>query len=268
MLTKMLTKEWRYFLLAVGFFSRIPVPQHADFDEAELNYAAKYFPLVGIMVGLCGAGAFECAAAFLPQTIAILISMATTIYITGAFHEDGLADSADGLGGGWNREQILTIMVDSRLGTYGAVALFFALFTKFYLLQAMHSAWIPFALIVAHTVSRLCAVWLMATLTYAKTAGKAKPLATSLSLSSLCLANVLGLLPVLFMGYFLNQVYSVSQLMQLSLMIVMPVFIGWYWWRHKIQHWLAGYTGDTLGAVQQITELMIYFGIVLWSVNN
>ncbi|MFM9835282.1 MAG: adenosylcobinamide-GDP ribazoletransferase, partial [Methylophilaceae bacterium] len=115
--------EWRYFLLAIGFFTRIPVPSFADFHEAELNHSGKYFTLVGIIVGLVGAIAYYIFSMVFPTSIALLISMASTIYLTGAFHEDGLADSADGLGGGWQREQILTIMQDSRIGTYGAVAL-------------------------------------------------------------------------------------------------------------------------------------------------
>ncbi len=169
MLNKLML-ELRYCLLAVGFFTRLPVPTWRDYQDAHLNHAAKYFPLVGILVGGLGALAYWISHQFLPESVAILISMATTVYVTGAFHEDGLADSADGLGGGWDREQILNIMVDSRLGTYGAVALFFVLFTKFHLLLAMPTAYIPCALIIANALSRLCAVWIMATLDYAKPA--------------------------------------------------------------------------------------------------
>ena len=135
---KMLTKEWRYFLLAAGFFTRIPVPQQADFEEQELNEASKYFPLIGIIVGFVGASIYLLSAIFVPQSIAVLFSMLATIYLTGAFHEDGLADSADGMGGGWDRQQILTIMKDSRLGTYGAIALFSALLAKYHLLNVIY----------------------------------------------------------------------------------------------------------------------------------
>ena len=155
--------ELRYFLLAIGFFTRIPVPNFADFQEAELNNSAKYFPFVGIIVGLSGALSFYLASLVFPQALAVIISMATTIYLTGAFHEDGLADSADGMGGGWQREQILTIMQDSRLGTYGAVALFLVLFAKFQVLNLLHPAFVVVTLIAGHALSRLCAVWVMAT---------------------------------------------------------------------------------------------------------
>lgn len=263
----MLAKEWRYFLLALGFFTRIPVPQQADFDEAELNYAAKYFPFIGVIVGLWGAAFFVVSAAFLPQSIAVLISMASTIYLTGAFHEDGLADSADGIGGGWEREQILTIMQDSRLGTYGAVALFFVLFAKFQLLNALSPDFIPLVLIVSHAISRLLAVWVMATLQYAKPAGKSKPLATQISGGALCLANVLGLFPYIGMIAFFLWSHPVIVTIKLVIMTIVPMFLAWLWWHHKIKRWLHGYTGDALGAMQQIIELAFYIGLVVWSVN-
>ena len=263
-----LQKQWHYFLLALGFFTRIPVPNLVDFQESELNHSAKYFPLIGIIVGLIGAGIYALSVQFLPQTIAVLISMASTIYLTGAFHEDGLADSADGLGGGWQREQILTIMQDSRLGTYGAAALFLALFVKFQLLNSLNSYFIPFALVAGHALSRLAAVYIMANLNYTKPEGKAKPLATQISVVDLVLANVFGLVPFLFiLGLLVMNNHALIISVKFVLMVLIPVFLSWFWWRHKIHKWLGGYTGDTLGAMQQITELAFYFGVVVWSYN-
>jgi len=265
----MLAREWRYFLLAVGFFTRVPVPQHADFDERDLNYASKYFPLIGIFVGFIGACIYLLSAVFLPLAIAILLSMASTIYLTGAFHEDGLADSADGMGGGWSREQILTIMKDSRLGTYGAITLCLVLFSKFQLLYALNSEWIPIAMVMAHAISRLCAVWVMATLNYAKQSGKAKPLATEISGTALLIANALGLLPLfLVMMMLVINDHSLVKIAMLILMVGLSVMLSWVWWQTKVKKWLGGYTGDTLGAMQQITELAFYFGLVLWNVNH
>ncbi len=260
--------EWRYFLLALGFFTRIPVPNFADFDEKELNHSAKYFPLIGIIVGLVGAGFFVLSAQFLPQNVAVLISMAGTIYLTGAFHEDGLADSADGIGGGWQREQILTIMQDSRLGTYGAVALFLMLFTKFQLLSSLNNYLVPFALIAGHALSRLTAVYVMTSLSYTKPEGKAKPLATTINFKELMVATVFGLLPFLsIFGLLIVNNHSLEISVKFVLMTLIPVLLSWFWWRQKIHKWLGGYTGDTLGAMQQITELAFYFGMVIWSYN-
>jgi adenosylcobinamide-GDP ribazoletransferase len=261
-------KQWRYFLLALGFFTRIPVPSFADFQESDLNGSAKYFPLIGIIVGLFGAASYVASVQFLPQTIAVLISMTSTIYLTGAFHEDGLADSADGLGGGWQREQILTIMQDSRLGTYGAVALFLMLFAKFQLLNSLDNYFVPFALIAGHALSRLSAVYIMASLNYTKPEGKAKPLATHIGAADLVVASVFGLLPFFaIVGLLLmnNHVLEIS--IKFVLMALIPVLLCWIWWRHKIYKWLGGYTGDTLGAMQQITELAFYLGVVIWSYN-
>lgn len=263
-----LRKEWRYFLLGLGFFTRIPVPKQDNFEEADLNHSAKYFPVIGVIVGLVGAGAFVMSATFLPQHIAVLISMASTILLTGAFHEDGLADSADGLGGGWKREQILTIMQDSRLGTYGAIALFLMLFAKFELLNSLNHYMIPLALVAAHTMSRLGAVWVMATLSYAKPAGKAKPLATKVSLPALSFATITGLLPYIGMVVLLMITHHpLALIAKLVVITIVPVLLSWYWWRRKINFWLGGYTGDTLGAMQQITELAFYLGLVAWGAH-
>lgn len=261
-------KEWQYFLLAVGFFTRIPVPSVNDFQESDLNHASKYFPLIGIIVGLVGAVVFYGAYLFLPLTIAVLMSMAATIYLTGAFHEDGLADSADGLGGGWDKDKIISIMQDSRLGTYGATALFLMLFAKFQTLSALNAILIPVALVTGHALSRLSAVWMMQSLEYVKISGKAKPLATQISIPNFLIANIVGLLPFFAVIFALNvSNHSHFIILKLVFFVFVPTVLSWFWWRHKIQRWLGGYTGDCLGATQQITELAFYLGVLAWSIN-
>lgn len=265
---KIIRRELRNFFLALGFFTRIPVPDFADFQEAELNQSSKYFPLVGIVVGIVGALAFVIASQIFTKSIAVLVSMAATIYLTGAFHEDGLADSSDGIGGGWQREQILTIMQDSRLGTYGAVALFFMLFAKFQTLNLLQSPIIPILLITAHALSRLCAVWVMATAQYVKAEGKSKPLATEISTAHLLLANVFGLLPFgLMLAIFFYRDVGLLEIAKLTSITLLPVLASWFWWRAKLLKNIGGYTGDGLGATQQITELAFYLGVLVWSVR-
>ncbi len=260
-----LLSEWRYFLLAVGFFTRVHVPAFANFEERELNRAAKYFPLVGILVGLLGAAAYVATTCIFPNNIAVLCSMAATVYVTGAFHEDGFADSVDGLGGGWSKEQILTIMQDSRLGTYGALALFLILFAKFQVLNAMPAECVACILIAAHALSRLCAVYVMATLSYVKASGKAKPLASKLQGYDLVVATVWGLLPVVFMSWhFLDSAADMRTFVVLTLSWLLSVSFVWFWWRNKIRRWLGGYTGDCLGAMQQMTELAFYLGVLAY----
>jgi adenosylcobinamide-GDP ribazoletransferase len=102
-----------------------------------LNRSARYFPAVGLLVGGIGALVYLGAAQLWPQAVAVLLSMAATIYATGAFHEDGLSDTVDGLGGGWEKLRILEIMKDSRVGSYGVVAMVLALLGKFLLLSSL-----------------------------------------------------------------------------------------------------------------------------------
>ncbi len=258
-------KQIKYFCLALGFFTRIPSPHYADFKETDLNHAAKYFPLIGTIVGLIGASSFYLASLIFPQTLAVIISMATTIYLTGGFHEDGLADSADGLGGGYTREHILTIMQDSRLGTYGVLALIIMLFAKFQTLNALNSAFIPAILVVGHSLSRLSAIWIMKSLLYVKAEGKAKPLATLINTTDLLVANGFGLAPYLIVVVYLAKAnHSVLIISQFLLMTLLPILVSFLWWRYKLKKYLAGYTGDTLGAMQQISEIVFYLGVLAW----
>lgn len=262
---KQLKNAWHNFLLAVGFFTRIPVPSNADFQESDLNRCVKYFPLVGCIVGLLGVAAFYLAMQVFTHSIAVLISMAATIFATGAFHEDGLSDSADGLGGGWGREQVLAIMQDSRLGTYGAIALFMALMGKYQLLVAMHADTVMAVLICAHALSRLSAVWLMVALPYTKSSGKAKPLATEVSRVDLWVANIFGLLPLLILlALVQNSLGNWRVTVSLLLLLLGAVAAVWWWWRMLLKRKLGGYTGDTLGAIQQISEIMFYLASLAW----
>lgn len=262
---KRLKYAWQNFLLAVGFFTRIPVPSFVDFQEADLNRAVKYFPLVGCIVGLIGVIAFYLAMQVFTHPIAVLISMAATIFATGAFHEDGLADSADGLGGGWGRTQVLAIMQDSRLGTYGAIALFMVLMAKYQLLAAMHADTVMAVLICAHALSRLSGVWLMAALPYARPSGKSKPLATEVSRVDLWVANVFGLLPLLVLLVLIeNSLGNWRATLSLFLLLLGTIGAVWWWWRMLLKRKLGGYTGDTLGGIQQISEIMFYLTSIAW----
>ncbi|MDP3087897.1 MAG: adenosylcobinamide-GDP ribazoletransferase [Methylotenera sp.] len=245
---KALTNQWRYFLTAMMFFTRIPISLK-NFDEADLNKATRFFPLVGILVGAIGALVFWLCDILLPLEVAVLISMVATILLTGAFHEDGLTDAIDGLGGGWNKEQVLTIMVDSRIGSYGAAGLALALLIKYQALSYQTAMFIPTSIIAGHALSRLCAVLVMHTQSYVKAEGKAKPLATELHFTELIVATFFGLLPLAFL-----------EMRYLAALI--PVAIVWLWFSAKIKSRIGGYTGDCLGAMQQLTEIAFYVGLL------
>lgn len=240
--------NWRYFLTAVMFFTRVPITL-SDFAESDLNKSTRFFPLVGIFVGAIGALVFWLSDMLLPLEVAVLLSMVATILLTGAFHEDGLADAIDGLGGGWSKEQVLTIMVDSRLGSYGAIGLVLALLTKYQALSYQMAAFIPASIVAGHALSRLCAVLVMFTQSYVKTEGKSKPLATQLSLRELVIATFFGLLPMMLLE-------------MKFLAALVPVAIVWLWFSAKIKTRIGGYTGDCLGAMQQLTEIAFYIGLL------
>ena len=243
-----LQNQWHYFLTAVMFFTRIPI-RFSNFDHADLNKATRYFPLVGILVGAVGALVFWLSDILLPFEIALLLSIASTILLTGAFHEDGLADTVDGLGGGWSKEQVLAIMVDSRIGSYGAIGLVLVLLTKYQSLSYQTAALIPASLVAGHALSRLCAVLVMVTQSYVKAEGKSKPIAAKLNINELIIATFFGLAPMAFLELKF-------------LAALLPVVMVWLWFSAKIKSRIGGYTGDCLGAMQQLTEVAFYIGLL------
>ncbi len=249
--------EAAIFLLSLQFLTRIPVPASNLYSAERLNASARYYPLIGFIVGALCAGLFWALSLSLPPYLALALSMAASLLITGAFHEDGLADTFDGIGGGHDRDQALTIMKDSRLGTYGTAALCMALFIKFASLVSLSSAWIVGALIVGHGLSRLSSVLVIATSTYARLDGKAKPVADGISPISLTVAAVISLV-----GLIASLV--VFPLAALGLACA-GLVIGHVAMRILIGRKLGGYTGDTLGAVQQVSEIGFYLGLVAWA---
>lgn len=178
--------------------------------------------------------------------------MAATIYATGAFHEDGLADMVDGLGGGWDKSRILEIMKDSRVGSYGVVAMVFALLEKFLLLTALDATLVPFALLAGHALSRFCLTALLATMDYVREdlLAKAKPLATRLS-PGVLLFSLLFVMPVLALLPLPNASAGCGLAALATL-----------WLAAKFRRWLGGYTGDCLGATQQVSEIAFYLGLL------
>ncbi|HWY97589.1 MAG TPA: adenosylcobinamide-GDP ribazoletransferase, partial [Bacteroidia bacterium] len=154
-------KEIRIFFTALMFFTRIPCPKWVDHSEEYLNKSSKYFPLMGWIVGGFSALIYFGGTYIFPVSIAILLSMVASIWITGAFHEDGLADVCDGFGGGWTKEKILLIMKDSRVGAFGVIGLVMVLLIKYVSLSSIPSMgklFVPFIIVSAHSLSRFFAV--------------------------------------------------------------------------------------------------------------
>jgi len=244
-------RETDRFLLSLQFFTRIPIPARVPYSEDELNQAAIYFPLIGTLIGGLCALVYWGATFLWPESVAIFLSMVFGLLLTGCFHEDGLADCMDGMGGGWDRERILTIMQDSRLGTYGAAALIGTLGGKFLLLSSLPPAIIIPVMMLAHTVSRLNAASMMLTETYARPEGKAKPLAVRMSAPGLLIAAALALLPFLWI--------DIPALFWLALL---PLVALRFWFARWLRKWIGGFTGDCLGALQQLSELTFLLGVL------
>lgn len=247
----MIRRELATFFAALGYFTRLPVPAWVGYSPDGLARAARYLPLIGLLVGGVGALVFWLASQVWAQPVAVVLSMAATIALTGAFHEDGLADTADGLGGGWDKAKILAIMKDSRVGSYGVIAIVLALLGKFALLDSLSATEVAVALIAGHAVSRFCAVSLMATMDYARDdeSSKARPVAARLGIGALLFALVFAVLPLFFLAP--EQVLPAVALAVLATL----------WLAAKCRRWLGGYTGDCLGAVQQLAEIAFYLGL-------
>ena len=255
----MLKKEVRYFFTALMFFTRIPCPAWVDHSAEYLNKSRKYFPLIGWIVGGISAVIFWGSSYVFPLSVSIVLSMIASVWVTGAFHEDGFTDVCDGFGGGWTKEQILTIMKDSRIGAYGVIGMSLLLLLKYLLLleiAAHGNILVAICLLNAHTVSRFMASTFVHTHDYVQDidVSKSKPIASSrLSVGEMLYSLVFGVLPfILFCKYLI--------LIVLPIVYLSKVYLGHYFQKH-----IGGYTGDCLGATQQITEVIFYLSILgLW----
>ena len=246
----MLKQELETFFGAIRFFTRLPVPAWVGHSSESLQKSSRYMPLIGLIVGALGALVFVGTSYFWPKTLAVLASMIATLRITGVFHEDGWSDMIDGFGGGWEKTQILSIMKDSRIGNYGAVGLVMMLLGKFCALIEFDMQQLPLALIAGHAFSRLCANFVMHRLDYARDEGKAKPLATRISKGALIFAAVTALVPMILLPP-LQSVFGIA----------FAVLATW-WLARMFLRRIGGYTGDCLGAVQQLAEVAFYAGLL------
>ena len=245
--------QLRLVLTAIQYFTRLPVPRWVGYSERQLNDASRYFPLVGILVGLFTGVVFVLTLRVFPQPIAVLLAMLSGILLTGGFHEDGLTDTCDGFGGGQDRPQILAIMKDSRVGSYGVLGLVFALLLKFSALAMLPAAQFVAISAAAHAFSRFMAVSLIYTQRYVRDddSARAKPAAQNLSHAAFACAALFALLPLVWLGAGGGMAAGVA--------IALRIVVAQYFYRR-----IGGYTGDCLGAVQQITEVGFYLGLLAW----
>ena len=260
-------KELDIFFTALMFYTRIPCPKNIDHNPDYLNKASRYFPLVGWIVGLFAFGTYCLFDYLIGPEIAVLLSMIASILVTGAFHEDGFADVCDGFGGGWTKEKILLIMKDSAIGAYGAIGVVLLLLLKLMSVNMLLKiAEIPtldlyityfLVFVTGHSLSRLAAVSIVFTHQYSRedASSKSKPIAQNYTWREVVGAFFFGLLPLFVLSYFQWQL----------ILVLIPVFLMRVYLARYFQKWIDGYTGDCLGATQQVCEVAFYLSaIAIW----
>ena len=271
----------RHYLLAIQFFTRIPVTgrlaEWVGFSPAMLRASAAHFPGVGVVIGGAAAAVFAVAVLLLPDTtftplVAAAFSTVASVWLTGGFHEDGLADVADGLGGSYDRDRALEIMKDSRVGAFGAMALVLALLCKVALLALLgsveviadteqaadFSAWyVCAALWLGHVISRGLPLVVIRWLPHVgdTAASKSKPLADQISSSGLVIAFIWCFSAIALASSAFNAINLI-----VGCVFAVVAMLGLL---HFFRRRLQGFTGDCLGATQQVCEIAFYLGLAV-----
>lgn len=235
-------------LAALSFFTRIPFWRLARIPDTAYRRVVDLWPAAGWVTGGITALSLLGALLILPPVAAVVVAFSIRLILTGALHEDGLADFIDGMGGGTNRTRILEIMKDSHIGSYGVIGLIM----YFLLLVACVSSFppqlAPVIILSADPWSKFCASSLVNTLPYARKQEEAKNklIYERMSVPSFILCLLLGVLPALLMPPIL--------LLSLILPLILAGVIILY-----LKHKIGGYTGDCCGAAALICELSFYF---------
>ena len=238
-------KTPREFVAAVQFMMRIPVPAFRYEPELVLT-GAKFYPLVGAMVALGAIVVERLLRSHLPQTLTALAVLIYLVAITGGFHEDGLADTVDALGGGWTRERKLEIMHDSRIGSFGALAIVLSLGARWSLLAAMPAARFPWYLLTAHVLCRWTTLPLGTFMNSARSDGLGARLAHKIPIASALIGSLLAF----FIAAWALHRQAAVPIVAVSLVTLLS---GLYY-----RSQLGGITGDTFGATNQLAEIAVY----------
>jgi adenosylcobinamide-GDP ribazoletransferase len=249
-------EEIRIFFTALMFYTRLPCPPNIDHSPDYINKATRYFPLIGYIVGGISWAVFYASTFVFDVQIALIFSLIAGVLVTGAFHEDGLADVCDGFGGGWTKEKILDIMKDSRVGAFGAIGIVFLLGLKYMALHNLVSkvnsnstVIIALIFISYHSLARLTAINIVFTEQYSREDenSKAKPIAKAHGNKEILGAYFFGLLPLLVLSLF-NWT---------CVLVLIPLFFLYFYSKRYFNKWIDGYTGDCLGAVEQLAECIV-----------
>ncbi len=249
-------KEELYtFLLAIQFLTRLPIDSSNIYSETRAAAGPRYYAVVGLAIGGVAASIFWFAAQYFGALLAALLSTAGTLLLTGAFHEDGLADTFDGVGGATDRQRTLEIMKDSRIGVYGAASLMMMLSLKIAAIAKLQPEVAAIALVAAHCLSRVSSVVVIATSRYVRDSGAGKATADGVDSVSLFVAALTGV--ACLFGVYIG-ISSAA-----AFFIFGALIVGHLLSRGIFERRIGGYTGDCLGATQQVTEVAIYLALLL-----
>jgi len=245
---------------AFTFLTRLPLSRFASGDPEVMARATLFFPVVGLVIGSIVGLVFIGAEALMPLPLAVLATLVVGILLTGGFHEDGLADVADSTGA-FGREAKLEIMRDSRIGTYGALALILLIVARLLLLSELGwSSWgvVLGALIAAHALARWSSVALMAWLPYARAEAANKTIAQGVTASGAVIASGFALGSVLIAALMGGPLLLVS----VPVAMVAALLAGW-WFKNSF----GGITGDCLGAINVVVEIAVLSSVVILSAH-
>jgi adenosylcobinamide-GDP ribazoletransferase len=235
----------REFAAALQFMTRIPVPAFR-YEPGLVLSGAKFYPLVGAVVALGAIVVERLLGSHLPVALTALAVLIYLVAITGGFHEDGLADAVDAFGGGWKRERMLEIMHDSRIGSFGTLAIVLSLGARWGLLAAMPVGRLPWYLLAAHVLCRWTTLPLGTFMRSARTDGLGARLAHKIPLSSALIGTLLAFV---IAGWALR-LQAIAPIVAVSLITLLS---GLYY-RSRI----GGITGDCFGATNQLAEIAVY----------
>ncbi|MEK6793075.1 MAG: adenosylcobinamide-GDP ribazoletransferase [Nanoarchaeota archaeon] len=250
-----MNKQIRRLILAISFMTIIPVTKNHKFNEEDLAFSTLYFPFVGFLLGMLSWAIFLILYPYLSLSVTIFLILAFLTFITGALHEDGLADAFDGFGGGYTKARIFEIMKDSRIGTFGSLGLIFLILGKYIFLTEINSDLIPKTIMVALVLSRWSPLPLFKFLKYPeKATGTGKAFIsniTMISYWSLILSTIFAF-GIVFWFFRFQSIYLIGATILLT-------FFGYLFFKKKIN----AITGDCGGAILSLSELLIYFIVMI-----
>ncbi|PWD98415.1 adenosylcobinamide-GDP ribazoletransferase [Marinilabilia rubra] len=246
-------RELNILFSSILYFTRLSLPFKVEYRKENQQLALTWFPLVGAIVGGLAALVFWLMSLYLPHTVAVIVSLGASVLVTGAFHEDGFADVCDAFGGGYSKDQRLKIMKDSRVGAYALIGVVILFALKIALLIEIQPLWIPVILITSHVLSRWSTLIISMGWNYARPTEESKSRDTSHPISWVRFfgATGLGLLPFLLFDSW-------------WVLVTIPVVTLFSWLAGSwFQKRIGGYTGDCLGSVQQVNEVLVMASLLL-----